>query len=308
MALRVSLGKSIQNCRGFFSLAPISGCGEPLVLNSINRQTTVNEKLHPSDDSASNSLFNALHRTDALGFVRSLPAQSIDMLLTDPPYSSGGLHTSARTKSTSTKYIHGNTKTTYVDFEFDNMDQRSWAFWCHNWLSSAYHALKLGGLVVCFIDWRQLPTLTDVIQAAGFTHRGIAVWDKTTCRARPRKGGFKQQAEFIVWASRGALKPAAVYLPGVFSQALSFPKKHLTEKPIEIAREILRLVPLDGAICDPFAGSGTFLVAAEEVGLRWTGCEMNAHYFREAKERLKIKQSGKESKSVRYMPVCESES
>jgi site-specific DNA-methyltransferase (adenine-specific) len=128
-------------------------------------------------DSTISSIVNRLHNIDALQFVRTLPAHSIDMLLTDPPYSSGGLHASARSLPPSKKYISSDTKQAYEDFEFDNLDQRSWAFWCHAWLSEAKRALKPGGLVVCFIDWRQLPTLTDVIQAAGFIQRGIAVWD-----------------------------------------------------------------------------------------------------------------------------------
>jgi len=208
------------------------------------------------------------------------------MLLTDPPYSSGGLHAGARAQSTTKKYIGGTTKTKYPDFGSDNMDQRSWSFWCHAWLSGIKGALKPGGLVVCFIDWRQLPTLTDVIQAAGFTLRGIAVWDKTMSRARPRKGGFKQQAEFIVWASHGAMNGREIYLPGVFSHALTFPKKHLTEKPLGLAREVVRLVPEGGVVCDLFAGSGTFLVAAREAGLQWTGCELNSAYYNIAMERL----------------------
>jgi site-specific DNA-methyltransferase (adenine-specific) len=238
-----------------------------------------------SDDIA--PLLNRLHREDALQFIRRLPSQSIDMLFTDPPYSSGGLHAAARALTTSQKYIGGGTKTAYEDFGCDNMDQRSWTFWCHAWLSEAYRALKPGGLAVCFIDWRQLPALTDVVQAAGFIHRGIAVWDKTMGRSRPRRGGFKQQAEFIVWASKGSMRTKDVYLPGVFPCVLKLPKKHLTEKPIDLAREVVRLVPDGGTICDPFAGSGTFLVAAKEGGLRWVGCEANEVYYGVATERLR---------------------
>ncbi|TKC83461.1 site-specific DNA-methyltransferase [Trinickia terrae] len=238
----------------------------------------------PTSDIA--PLLNRLHRTDALQFARTLPDQSIDMLFTDPPYSSGGLHVGTRAQSTTQKYIQTSTKTVYEDFESDNMDQRSWAFWCHGWLTEARRALKPGGLLVCFIDWRQLPTLTDVIQAAGFIQRGIAVWDKTARRARPRRGGFKQQAEFIVWASKGTMQQRDVYLPGVFPCSLDMPKKHLTEKPIGLAREVVRLVPENGVVCDLFAGSGTFLVAAREAGLRWTGCEANAYYHEVAEGRL----------------------
>jgi site-specific DNA-methyltransferase (adenine-specific) len=235
---------------------------------------------------AAPTILNKLHQVDAVEFVRDIPPNTVDMLLTDPPYCSGGLHRAARAQPTGVKYINSSTKEDYEDFDFDNMDQRSWLFWCQGWLSGAQRALKLGGLVVCFIDWRQLPALTDVIQAAGFTLRGIAVWDKTTGRARPRNGGFKQQAEFIVWASKGELPACDVYLPGVFQCRLDFPKKHQTEKPIELARQVVRLVPAGGTVLDLFAGSGTFLLAAKEAGLSWMGCEVNKRIYAKSVERL----------------------
>lgn len=228
--------------------------------------------------------FNQLHQVDALQLARSIPDSSLDMLLTDPPYSSGGLHVGQRVQTTSQKYISGNAR--YEDFSCDNMDQRSWAFWCQGWLQEMNRALKPGGLVVCFIDWRQLPTLTDVVQASGFILRGVAVWDKTAGKFRPRRNGFGQQAEFIVWASKGKLPEREVYLPGVFQAKLGAKKIHLTEKPIEMARQIVRLVPPGGAVADLFAGSGTFLVAAKEAGLDWIGSEMSGHYYDLATDRL----------------------
>lgn len=229
---------------------------------------------------------NQLHQVDALHLVSNLPDDSLDMLLTDPPYSSGGLHVGSRTKTTSKKYINSSTKAQYQDFISDNMDQRSWQFWCHAWLSQARRALKPGGIVVCFIDWRQLPALTDVVQAAGFTLQGLAVWDKTPGRYRPRRGGLAQQAEFIVWASKGALPQREVYLPGVFQARLDMPKQHLTEKPLDVARQIVRLVPPGGVVCDLFAGCGTFLIAAKEAGLPWVGSELDDHYHALASKRL----------------------
>jgi len=235
-------------------------------------------------EAAPSLVFNNLYHGDALQLSRRLPDESLDMLLTDPPYSSGGLHVGQRTQTTSQKYISSGTK--YQDFISDNMDQRSWSFWCHAWLSEVRRALKPGGLVVCFIDWRQLPALTDVVQAAGFILRGVAVWDKTPGRFRPRRNGFGQQAEFIVWASKGGLPDREVYLPGVFQERLAFPKQHLTEKPLEIGRQIVRLVPPGGAVADFFAGSGPFLVAAKEAGLQWVGFEADGHYHQVASDRL----------------------
>nr|WP_269434755.1 DNA methyltransferase [Burkholderia sp. BDU5] len=57
-------------------------------------------------------------------------------------------------------------------------------------------------------------------------------------------------------------------------------------KPLDIAREVVRLVPAGGVVCDLFAGSGTFLAAAREAGLHWIGCETNATYHVIASARL----------------------
>ena len=230
---------------------------------------------------------NQLYRENAIDVLRALPDASVDLFFTDPPYSSGGLHASSRTQSPQQKYISSDTKTQYTTFSHDNKDQRSWTFWCMTWLAEAYRATKDNGYLACFIDWRQLPSLTDAIQGAGFIWRGVAVWDKTAGRARPRMGGFSQQAEFLVWATKGAIQAGCkTYLPGVFAERLGLPKQHMTEKPLGLAREVMRLVPPGSVVCDPFAGSGTFLVAAKEAGHQWIGCELEPAYHELASARL----------------------
>lgn len=230
---------------------------------------------------------NHLHRSNALDVLRDLPDASVDLFFTDPPYSSGGLHAGVRTQAPGTKYINSGVRTQYATFGHDNKDQRSWTFWCMTWLAEAYRATKEGGYLVCFTDWRQLPSLTDAIQGAGYIWRGVAVWDKTVGRARPRSGGFSAQAEFMVWATKGAVPVGnPVFLPGVFPERLPLPKQHMTEKPLALAREVVRLVPPGAVVCDPFAGSGTFLVAAQEAGHQWIGCELEPAYHELALRRL----------------------
>lgn len=239
---------------------------------------------------------NRLHRADAITVLRDLPDASIDMVFTDPPYSSGGLHSGSRTQAPGQKYINHATRNAYPSFGHDNKDQRSWTFWCMTWLAEAYRATKEGGYLACFTDWRQLPSLTDAIQGAGYIWRGVAVWDKTAGRARPRAGGFSQQAEFLVWATKGAMRPGAdVYLPGVFAERLTFPKQHMTEKPLGLARDVVRLVQPGGVVCDPFAGSATFLVAAKEAGHQWIGCELEPAYHELAVRRLAASCAGSQN-------------
>lgn len=232
---------------------------------------------------------NRVFREDALSVMRRLPDQSIDLVFTDPPYSSGGLHSGSRARPPGEKYINSSNGL-YPDFSHDNKDQRSWTFWCMTWLAEVYRITRTGGYLVCFVDWRQLPSLTDAVQGAGFIWHGVAVWDKTPGGARPRRGGFSAQAEFMVWASRGSLpKDSGTFLPGVFTERLPRPKQHMTQKPEELARQVVRLVPPGSTVLDPFAGSGTFLKAARDAGHAFIGCELEPEYFQLGLSHLGLK-------------------
>lgn len=62
---------------------------------------------------------------------------------------------------------------------------------------------------------------------------------------------------------------------------------HPTQKPLELIKEIIELFSFKNEmILDPFAGSGTILAAAKELGRQYFGFEINAQYFEIAKKRL----------------------
>lgn len=151
-------------------------------------------------------------------------------------------------------------------------------------MSLCFERLTEGGVAVVFSDWRQLPVTTDALQAAGFTWRGIAVWDKTGA-ARPYKGGFRSQAEYLVWGSKGPLRGER-YSPGVFrTSPQAGGKLHQVGKPLPLMTDIV--AACDGPILDPFMGSATTGAAALAQGKRFVGIEASAHYFNVAVERLK---------------------
>ena len=93
----------------------------------------------------------------------------------------------------------------------------------------------------------------------------------------------------MVWGSNGhmPLDRAAPVLPGVFRQAMpaSGKRQHQTEKPLEVMRDMLRIVEPGGIILDPFAGSGTTILAAKLEGYSAVGIELSDHYAEEARLR-----------------------
>lgn len=227
-----------------------------------------------------------LYQGDALAVLRELPDASVDAVITDPPYSSGGQFRGDRTSGTGTKYTRGAVHQR-PDFTGDNRDQRSFGYWCALWLGEALRVAKPGAMVAVATDWRQLPTVTDAIQAGGWVWRGIAAWAKDN--ARPQLGRPAAACEFYVWGTAGGRPLEGEALPGWwFTKPLRGDQRlHQTEKPLDVMRDLTRAARPGGLVLDPFAGSGTTGVAALIEGRKFVGVELSEHYAAVAAERLR---------------------
>lgn len=227
---------------------------------------------------------------EALRVLSTLPDAILDAVITDPPYSSGGIFRGDRAgPSAISKYVHSDLHAYRIDFAGDTRDQRGHAYWCALWLAEALRASVPGATAAVFTDWRQLPTTTDALQAAGWVWRGVLAWDKTEA-VRPRLGGFASQCEYVVWGTKGPVDSARnpVALPGVVRvpPPKGDGKHHIAEKPVGLMRVLARIAPTGGLICDPFMGSGSTGVGALEEGRRFLGIDFDPHYVSVATRRL----------------------
>ena len=227
-----------------------------------------------------------IHQGDALTILRGLPTQSADALITDPPYSSGAATLAGKQASPASKYQNSGTKKVYPPMLGDAKDQRSFTLWCTLWLSECWRILQDGAPVLIFTDWRQLPAVTDAVQAAGFMWRGVVVWHKTS--ARPMLGEFRRDSEFVVYARKG--KPqtqSRKCLPGVYNIPVNTAAKiHLAGKPVALLEQLLEICPEGGTVLDPFLGGGTTALAARNTGRKCVGVELSEAYTQLAAERL----------------------
>ena len=228
-----------------------------------------------------------MHKGDALAILRDMPSGSVDAVVTDPPYSSGGMFRGDRSRTTGSKYSSASAETKSADFGGDSRDQRGFLVWSAMWLTETHRVAKDDALLMAFIDWRQLPTLTDAVQAGGWIWRGIIPWHKTN--ARSFAGRFTNHCEYVVWASKGPLpnpSDGGRAFPGIYTASSPRERVHQTQKPVGLMEDLLAPVREGGTILDPFAGSGTTGVAALNTGRDFIGVEMSDHYHAIASERL----------------------
>lgn len=234
-----------------------------------------------------------LYQGDCLELMKNIPDASVDMVLTDPPYSSGGLFAGDRKANTRTKYTDSkyNGAARFQNFSGDNMDQRSFTEFMRMVLNKCRQKSKAESVCAVFVDWRNIAAMIDAVQCAGWTYRGIVAWDKGICRPIPNR--FRNDCEYIVWGTNGPRKTE--YKKGVFigpgcyhiKSVGTKQKHHQTEKPVELLEKLLAICPDSGTVLDPFVGSGSTGVACVNTGRNFIGMELDPGYFETAKRRIK---------------------
>lgn len=217
---------------------------------------------------------------DARDVIADLPG--IDLVITDPPYSSG-----ARTDSE--KQVRGAMLRSMEDADWFSHDaMTTWGF---NWFirsvfSDLRQRLPEGAHVYIFIDWRQTPNVYGMVEACGYRVNHCLVWDK----GHFGMGAYwRNQHENIVFASNGM--PAGMLDRGMGS-VITCPnvspttRVHPTEKPVDLLVTLIDAVP-GAKVFDPFMGSGSAGVAAVRAGRSFVGVEINPTHFETACNRIR---------------------
>ena len=208
--------------------------------------------------------------------MRLVDGKTVDLVLTDPPYSSGGLRFSDKRKPPSVKYQMTGTRKSYPEYTHDNMDGHSWGMFNHIWHTVIIPHMNNGAYLLQFTDYRQLPITIDTLQTSGLTYRGIIVWDKRG--GRPQKGLFRQQCEFIAYGTKGKYAGSFI-LPGMYSiHNNPAEKMHVVGKPVELMLELIKCVSENAIVLDCFGGSGTTLIACEMTGRKCFMMEISPEY------------------------------
>jgi site-specific DNA-methyltransferase (adenine-specific) len=232
-------------------------------LDGSNGSISVNEAMASSAVRAPECARASFELTDqdAVEWLNALPAESVDLVVTDPPYESLEKH---RAVGTTTRLKHSKSSSNDWFTIFPN--QRF-----PELFASVYRVLKRDCHFYLFADQETMFVAKPIAEAAGFKFWKPIVWNKMKIGMGYH---YRSQYELILFFEKGKRKLNDLGIADVISQP-RISRGYPAEKPVEVSDVLIRQSTLPGAVvADPFMGSGSVGVAALRLGRRFWGTDI----------------------------------
>lgn len=215
----------------------------------------------------------SLAQLDAVDFLRTLPSESVELVVTDPPYESLEKH---RAIGTTTRLSHSKSSSNDWFSIFPN--ERFGELF-----AEIYRVLKNNSHFYLFCDQETMFAAKPIAEEIGFRFWKPLVWDKVKIGMGYH---YRARYEFVLFFEKGKRKLHNLGVPDV----IAVPRIHRgypTEKPPGVAQILIEQSTEPGAlVVDPFCGSGSTGVAALKTGRRFMGNDLGDNAIELSRARL----------------------
>jgi site-specific DNA-methyltransferase (adenine-specific) len=206
------------------------------------------------------SYTNTILHGDCIEVMRHIPAESVDFILTDPPY-----------------LVNYRDRTGRTIRNDKNSD------WLKPAMKEAYRVLKQDRLAAMFYGWSAVDKFFAAWREAGFYPVGHVVFRKDYS-SRSRLVRYQHEQAYLLAKGRPPLPKNPI--ADVIDIDYSGNKLHPTQKPISALVPLIRSFSLAGeVVLDAFCGSGSTCAAALLTGRRYIGIELDETYYKQARAR-----------------------
>jgi len=210
----------------------------------------------------------------------------VDAIITDPPYGISRKNNfgTLRDKNGNLKYKNG------IDFgEWDK------GFDELNWIRGAINLLNKNGSMLVFNSWQNIGAIAKYAEQNGMIAKDLIRWEKSNPVPRNINRRYVVDTEYIVWLAKKGARwtfnriDKKFQRPKFVTTSVLGKEKtiHRTQKPLRLMKQLIEIHTNKGDIAmDIFAGSGSTLVACEEMNRKWIGIEISEEYCEIIKGRL----------------------
>lgn len=266
--------KSYRMLYNFYSVEKPSMNNEPVY--KLNGQK-IAVKTKPVFESQDHRI--SLFQDDVIGFLRSLPAASVDIIITDPAYSGMNQRLKLGRGKIIGKYADAGKKEAKWFGEFHDTEENYKTF-----LQECYRVLKDNRHIYIMFDSYSLLSLAPIARDV-FEVKNVLCWDKANIGLGHY---FRRRHEFILFASKGKRALNSKNIPDVWKIKRVVASQYPTQKPTEVFELMLKAsAEKDFVVCDPFLGSGSSAIAAIKSNCKFLGCDISDRAISFSKERVK---------------------
>lgn len=217
-------------------------------------------------------LFNG----NAVEILKTIQSETIDLIVTDPPYKiiTGG-DSNGKNSVRPKGILSGNRELMKFIPKFSE------------WLPECYRVLKNGTHAYFMINSTNLTEMLVEVEKAGFKVHNILIWKKNNCTPSQF---YMKNCEYIIFCRKGKAK----YINNMggsktvhdFNNIIGN-KVHPTEKPVELMSVyVANSSNENDLILDPFMGAGSTGVACLKLNRKFIGIEIDESYFDIAQNRI----------------------
>jgi modification methylase len=232
---------------------------------------------------------NKVHQGDCVELMNKIPASSVGMIVTSPPYNlrnstGNGMKNGSGGKWENAQLIKG------YDTHEDAMPHKEYVEWQRDCLSAMMRTLRSDGAIFYNHKWRVqgglLQDRTDIVK--DFPVRQIIIW-KRVGGINFNPGYFLPTYEviYLICKTNFKLAEKANARGDVWEIPQADNNPHPAPFPVELAQRCIESTTAQ-IVLDPFMGSGTTAIAAEMSGRKWIGLEISKDYCKLARERIQV--------------------
>ena len=233
---------------------------------------------------------SVLYNEDCIVAMKRLANDTIDLILTDPPYNLGIF---MKDRDTNLKKMRDNF---FGAAGWDDLSIEDWEKSMDDFFKEAARLLKKGGAMVVFMSIIKVETLIRIAEHHKLYYKTTGIWHKTNPMPRNMNLHFVNSTEAWVYFTYG--KRTGTFNndgkvlhdhieTGVAANGERKCGKHPTQKPVALMEFFVQVLSVEGdMILDPFMGSGSTGVAAKKNKRNFTGVELNESYFQMATRRI----------------------
>lgn len=239
-------------------------------------------------DNTNNTI--SLLNGDCMEMFKKIPDESIDLIITDPPYNLGNF---MKARQTNLKKMRSNF---FGDAGWDNDSYEEWINHMDNFIKESQRVLKKNGSMIIFMSIIKVESIINIAEKNGLYYKTTGIWHKTNPMPRNMNLHFINSNECWIYftnkSKTGTFNNNGKAIHDFFESSVTPSSekkhgKHPTQKPENLIESFVKILSnKNDTILDCFMGSGTTGVVAKRLERNFIGIELNSEYFNIAKKRI----------------------